>query len=361
MNTSSQDAQQPLPPSGAAEGSGQFSRFSQCPNCQTSFQPDWRYCPGCGQENRAVIASFSTLVTDFLGDFFTFDSRFFRTIFPFFFRPGLLTRDYLEGHRVRYVGPIRILVFGCILLFALVGRKINQQSWEFSSPDGTSPIQLSFKDDSDTLNAQEEGLPIPNPALDSASTSAVTLDTAALKSNRREDNFQYIFKQIPLLSDSLSPEEIGNELVPKKSYWRRKLVVQSAKVYQSQGKSLVTYMVGNGTLIILVSVFMQSIFMRLLYIRRKHHFIEHFIFTTHAHAAIVYLLVFLLLLEWITGSFAAWSAFILIPYLYLSLLKVYRQSWKKTLVKYGIISITYLMLFMPILGAVALGISFLFI
>jgi len=317
-----------------------------------------------------MIASFGTLVRDFLGDFFTFDSRFFRTIPPFFFRPGLLTRDYLAGHRVRYVGPIRILVFGSIILFALLGRKINQNDWELSGGDG--PVVISLNEDADSLQVAVDSLAVNADSLaadgfpaktDPDSSAALTVNTQTpwTQGTKRDENINQLLRQIPELSDSLKPEEIADKLVPDKSYWRRKFVVQSAKVYQSRGKNLVTYMIGNGTLIVLTSVFMQSLFIKLLYIRKKKHFIEHFIFTTYAHAAIVYWLIILLVVEIFTKSYSNWLMLVIAPYLFLSMLKVYEQGWLKTLLKYGIVTLTYIGIFLPVLAMLALGISFLFI
>jgi hypothetical protein len=52
---------------------------------------------------------------------------------------------------------------------------------------------------------------------------------------------------------------------------------------------------------------------------------------------------------------------IIAPYLFLSMLKVYEQGWLKTLLKYGIVTLTYIGIFLPVLAMLALGISFLFI
>ncbi|MCH7677577.1 DUF3667 domain-containing protein, partial [candidate division KSB1 bacterium] len=41
--------------------------------------------------------------TIFLGDYFTFDSRFFRSFIPLLRKPGHLTNEYNSGRRVSYI------------------------------------------------------------------------------------------------------------------------------------------------------------------------------------------------------------------------------------------------------------------
>jgi hypothetical protein len=46
-----------------------------------------------------------------------FDSKSWRTLPLLVFRPGLLTRRYIEGQRVRYVSPLALFLFSAFLLF----------------------------------------------------------------------------------------------------------------------------------------------------------------------------------------------------------------------------------------------------
>ncbi len=49
---------------------------------------------------------------------FFYDSKFQKTFVPLFTKPGFLTREYLEGRRIRYVHPLRLYFFvSFVLLF----------------------------------------------------------------------------------------------------------------------------------------------------------------------------------------------------------------------------------------------------
>jgi hypothetical protein len=60
-------------------------------------------------------------VTEFAREFaneaFSLDSRLRLTLKPLFFEPGAVPRDYVAGHRARFVPPIRVFVFASFAMF----------------------------------------------------------------------------------------------------------------------------------------------------------------------------------------------------------------------------------------------------
>jgi hypothetical protein len=90
-----------------------------CPNCG---QPrSGAYCSHCGQDAREHVISIWRLFHDYLGDFFNFDSRVFRSLRPLLFRPGFLTSEYVRGRRASYIPPVRLYVFSFLICAALLG------------------------------------------------------------------------------------------------------------------------------------------------------------------------------------------------------------------------------------------------
>jgi hypothetical protein len=79
-----------------------------CTNCG-AFAPR-RYCPECGQETTAKITALKPLVLEFLNEFASVDSKLAHTFAALLFHPGRLTKDYIEGRRIRYIAPIRLYV-----------------------------------------------------------------------------------------------------------------------------------------------------------------------------------------------------------------------------------------------------------
>jgi len=90
-----------------------------CYNCGTHLLNNENYCPNCGQENHSKQASTRQLLKDFFDTYLSFDSKLFITVRPLLFSPGALTRDYLDGKRVRFVPPIRLFIFLSFVYFGI--------------------------------------------------------------------------------------------------------------------------------------------------------------------------------------------------------------------------------------------------
>ena len=90
-----------------------------CPTCGSPVTG--RFCGHCG-EQRVTAHDYS--VRHFAGHAFEslthFDFKSLRAFKALVARPGRLTREYLDGRRQRYVGPIQLFVIAN-LLFALIG------------------------------------------------------------------------------------------------------------------------------------------------------------------------------------------------------------------------------------------------
>ncbi len=90
-----------------------------CLNCNELLEEAYQFCPFCGQETSDKIITFKQFIQDFLGDYFTFDSKIFRSLIPLLFKPGFLTNEYLGGRRVKYILPLRLYIFISIIFFLL--------------------------------------------------------------------------------------------------------------------------------------------------------------------------------------------------------------------------------------------------
>jgi hypothetical protein len=93
---------------------------SICPNCAAPLPEAAGYCAQCGQ---AAIRNenFKGLLEQFLGDYFTFDSKITRSLLPLVASPGELTLEYMRGRRARYIPPLRMFIFLSILFFLVIG------------------------------------------------------------------------------------------------------------------------------------------------------------------------------------------------------------------------------------------------
>lgn len=86
-----------------------------CLNCGTAVVT--RFCSECGQENTSYRVSLGRLVGDLFEEVFQLESRLWRTVWALVRRPGLLTREYNAGRRVRYTTPLRLYLLTSFVFF----------------------------------------------------------------------------------------------------------------------------------------------------------------------------------------------------------------------------------------------------
>lgn len=111
-----------------------------CLNCGTIVHG--RYCHVCGQENIEPEETFGSVAKEFVYDIFHFDSKFFDTLKYLLFRPGFISKEYVQGKRARYLNPIRIYLFTSAFFFLVFFYIINP----VATPKGQSPITLTKED-----------------------------------------------------------------------------------------------------------------------------------------------------------------------------------------------------------------------
>jgi len=96
-----------------------------CPNC--GYHAVENYCARCGQETHLHKETFWGLVVHFLGHYFHYDSKFWKTMKALWFSPGKLTIAYWNKQRMRYIAPVSLYIFISAVYFLV--------SFEFSTGD----------------------------------------------------------------------------------------------------------------------------------------------------------------------------------------------------------------------------------
>jgi hypothetical protein len=87
-----------------------------CLNCGAELVGP--YCHECGQKGH-VHRTVSAWWHDFLHSVLHLDGKFWRTLPLLAWRPGELTRRYIDGERARFVSPLALFLFSVFLMFAV--------------------------------------------------------------------------------------------------------------------------------------------------------------------------------------------------------------------------------------------------
>lgn len=305
---------------------------NQCLNCRSVIRRADVYCYKCGQKNIPPVLPVKEFFHNFLEDYFTFDSKVFRSTVWLMTRPGYLTKQYIEGRRANYIPPVRVLLFISVFFFLYEGCSSNES------------VGSSLKNEpvSEDTSVTDVGLV----RLEGSSFDGFmgVCDPASVKTDSARKAFL-----------SQDPDEFIARCHPDANRISKIAYSKVFKLAASNGNSFGELLFNASSKVIFLLVPLFALLLKLFYFRRKRYYFEHFVFSLHFHA---FLFLSMLILS-ITGDIIseAWSDliwFLFVPgillYYVLALKYVYRQSGFKTSLK-AILSLSlYLILFVP-LGA----------
>ena len=93
------------------------ARLPVCLNCGSPLSGP--FCAGCGQRDVPPYPSVRELAIDAISEFSGWDGRLSQTLRTLIRQPGLLTREFLEGRRARYISPLRVYLTASLLYFVV--------------------------------------------------------------------------------------------------------------------------------------------------------------------------------------------------------------------------------------------------
>jgi len=344
---------------------------ANCLNCGTELKGP--FCYYCGQPDRNFMRFFPALLRDLMEDLLDLDSRFMRTIKPLLFKPGRLTRDYMDGRRFRYAPPMRLYIFSSIVFFLLAAFLSSDAITINGAENNDSIIQISTEDADEGLEALGDILKeLPLDEQKQAEIEQIIAEESSEQSGEplfrsgdisfndepwdRETNPVDIRWLPDWLNDRINDEIEGSPEKAKQINENPNLIID--KVFD----------ILPATMFVLLPV--VALIFKFWYLFAKRYYVEHLIFSLHNHSFIFVSLIVLLLAN-LASSFwsaheytaaatgAGWLITIIsvwIPvYLLISLRVVYQQGWWLTLGKFFVIGISYVTLLALVTTVVAIA------
>ena len=320
-------------------------KTNRCLNCGHTLGEIYNFCPHCGQENNDIDVSFSTFVGEFFANYLSFDSRIGRSIGPFFLQPGFLTNRFNEGKRMRYVHPLRLYLIVSVFFFfvATLWVQENLDNVSASEREVLNVIETETEDDS----------------LPRATTWSILLPlmrNATLSDQEVLDSL----KSIGIIENaSININGVDSSTVA------HTLLHQVRRVASNDLSIFGGFIMQNLPIMMFIVLPLLALVIKLFYVRRKFRYLHHLVHVLHLHAFAfllysVYLLIIILfdststVPDWINEALLV----VMIIYSFLSLLRVYQQSWYKTLLKLFLLGNIYFML-ITLAGVIEALISFL--
>jgi hypothetical protein len=303
--------------SAAAPTSGEPAAGALCENCAAPLTG--RYCAQCGQKHGHSVQSVQHFLRDATEDLTHTDSRLWRTLWALLARPGTLTREYLDGHRVRYLPPLRLYLVVSLAFFLLAALR----------PAGPGIVEVHATPSPSGQTAKHLATPAA-PAERSLQWHVGTALSAADADELCHD----------ILDGTQRVWSVFGNVQPR-------LLNSCTKLLSSGGNALWEPFLRNMERAMFVFLPVLALFACLLYWRPRRYYVEHLLFFLHNHAFVFVMwtleIVVALLIPVKAVSMAVnWAASAYIPwYLFRSMRRVYGQGKLLTLAKFLVLVCIY--------------------
>jgi hypothetical protein len=342
--------------------------ITHCENCGAQLDGHW--CAKCGQPAIDYRRSFRHVIADLLNEFLNWDSKFFATIALLLVRPWKLTNEFLAGHRVRYVHPLRLYLLASILFFfaASFGIKSAHLQPIDLSPRTLAEIRSQLEQEKVPTEVREKieqalgGKPIPpekrtaledqlkNENLPKEAREAIQqrLEYGDPSPMDARTKLEATLKTLPpdvraKVEESLKKaqnkavifeadkDEKPNDM-PK---WLEKRAREKFGEHGTNIQLFLVTLVSNLPYMMLACIPLFACVLKILYVRRRIFYIDHLIYALHIHT-FAYVGIVLIVLATIglndtsLGPVAGWIVLLLwitfVVQIFLSIRRVYRQG-----------------------------------
>lgn len=331
-----------------------------CTCCGEPMWPADRFCADCGQKAFDGPPGFWQMIGEFFETVFSLDNRLFRTLQNLVF-PGRLTNRFLAGKQRPYFQPLRLFFVSSVLMvgaFTIVATDAIGDSLDEEMERKRSHAYHDLY--ADKLAKYDDSLRTSFPTKE-ARLILDSLENLFGKNKADSLNIGYLdfySDREPEVSLNLSQEDAmlmtPDRLVEKYEIegWFNQYQVKQIVRLQRLGVNSVASMMGRLVWGFIFLVPIVALLLKLVYIRRKRLYVEHFIFSLHVHS-FFFLLMFLSAIElYFSGTVYVLLGSLLISAFYYikSLKNVYQQGWWKTIIKSAILFYGYLIILVSIIG-----------
>jgi hypothetical protein len=294
----------------------EFHKEENCLNC--GYPLVGPYCANCGQKAFLHKDSFWHMAAHFVSDYFHYDNKFWRTIKTLFSKPGLVTLEFNEGKRGKYLNPIQLYIFVTTVFFLV----IFSFSVERDSDVKTKPkfIQADSVSSIEKRNDLIIDLGVWRPQY--KTIQAYDSAQLALPSAKRDHFFKTFIIHRVLTVENETSEQTSERAL---AYFKRNI----PKLF-----------------FVLLPLF--AFFLKILYPRRSLYYVDHLIFSIHFHIVCFLLILIFFILAGLVSmdNFDDLLSLVILlgigVYLFISLRKVYHSSVAVTLLKQFLLFCMYL-------------------
>lgn len=352
----------------------------ECLNCGQPLNGHENFCSYCGQKNTIKKLSFSVFLNNLFSGFFSYDSRFWTTFIPLLTKPGKVSKDYIAGKRARFVNPFQLYLNISIVFFLVLGvtNKIDNdaitknlnftKNLDSITQEGTKQLDSVFSDLKTEVDKS-----IPN---DSTKTEVLTnlegvlklVETEAENANEEEyvynidndslknigviakiEDFQNFYSKNKKYKNTQALDSLGYEKTFWNTFYYQQVINSNQNLEQIKrdgGKGYIKTLTSYISISLFIFLPIFTLFLKVLYFRRKFTYMEHLVFVFHTQTVFFLLFVIFYLLNFFVKMENVSWVFVLLflVYLYKALRNFYKQKRFKTVIKFILLNSYYLFL-----------------
>ena len=328
-------------------------RSTQCLNCHHPLDISDEYCPNCSQLNSTKKLAFNDFFNEFFAGIFAYDSRFYRTLGVLLLKPGKISKDYIEGKRVRYANPYRFYLSASILFFLMWSFTFEIETPEITEANAATTREELRKADSvlQQEKLQNPELEVVLPILDTTGyqekyVPEKTLDTMKFlnATMKRWEVFSSFYDEKRIRNSHTALDSMNYKNSGYNNWFYKKTV--DAKRFSDDPSLFISYFISKLPFIIFFYLPVFALFIWLLYLRRPFTYMEHLIFTFHNQTTWFVFFGISILADSIfdTNFVTGVTTLVFLFYLYRAFRTFYGQGRVKTILKFIIINFIFLTL-----------------
>jgi hypothetical protein len=338
------------------------AEIEDCLNCGAHMRG--QYCGHCGQRSSSRLISLWELVRDAFGDLFELDSRLWNTLVPLLRRPGLLTHDYLQGRRARYMPPFRMYLVLSVLFFLVAFFDPQEKLGLLFEPEPVSTADI-IEDEIEADQASDDQLGVAD-ELKQEVAKEFSAEFGLRESDESDESDDDSDSDLEECADM---EQSDLDDMP--GWMARRLTLERVKrvceqVQLDQGQSLLNRLLDNLPAALIVLLPIMALVLKGLYPLSRRYYVEHLLFFVHFHAFFFLILTLQILFARLTALLSipeaisvialVASGFYIPVYLFISMRRVYGQGRAVTFLKYIVLTLAYASGFLVMMmGALAIA------
>ncbi|MFC4635924.1 DUF3667 domain-containing protein [Dokdonia ponticola] len=351
-------------------------RGVECLNCAHPLDLSDRFCAYCGQLNTTKRLTLKDFFSEFILSVFTYDSRFRHTLKDLLFKPGTITRYYVDGKRFHYANPFRFFLSASIFYFIILGALSFFGTEELDSPI----VNMNVNEDAIVAidNALQDSIPnlkgVPAQFNDDIQTAiqeakkeskrkreenATLKDSLGYKYTAQADmdtlsNISQFFKKFELFRDFYEVTDIDNTAMALDSlkYDKTRLNIwlydknYAIERVEKDPLRFINYMASKTPFFLFFFAPFYALFFWLIYSKKRANYMEHLVFIFHIFSWIFVVLLLSLIPDFFISNDNIVAAILLTLigpfYFYKALRNFYKQNRVITLIKFVFLNIVFM-------------------